>query len=501
MTLRSTFFSTNELAVNERTDLGSNVPPYLGSTRYPEGQFRLLTLMLSEDAALEVAYRATNVIPYEKAARFPAYDERGVPRRNPRIKIDIGAVFFDGTRPSDEERESASYSIAYVQISGVPNSIRRVGQTAGLVAKIYYTNGRTAYGGSATGCEPVTWSSSAPGIVAIDKDFGNIVAKAAGQATITVTTTRTTAGGVPATASRVVRVESIPATYMNTVSQQYQNYFATYIQQLTEHDLSLSLVDASASAVKATSFQRNFKAVWPVTAATLVTDLHSSQPQFSPASTYRASNGLSASKSVAVDINFQNRNTGDMFPLTYSWNFSGDEMKALLGADLSSYGEDVKLAERVFSVLRIDYQTANRTYTVIGNGGVSATEAFQREALVVKKADANRGVHIELTAYLANVATTGSNDGPQFVKGSGTTRLLVVPDAADDGAITGAMWMAQKASSSSTGNNTNNGGSTNTNTNTNNGGSSSGEGGGGGGGCSVFGLGLLGAVVLFLKRR
>lgn len=494
-----TFFGNQVLADNILT---ASIPPHIGSSLTSEDK-RLQTLLLDEAEDLLESYRATNAIPYAtERYNFPRYDQQGTDRWENQANLDIGAIAFRGTRPGNNENPITTYTIQSVTMSGIPNTLKSVGTTASLIAIVRYSNGRTAYGGDAAGCEPVTWSSSAPAIVAIDSKLGNIIAKAAGQAVITVRTTRTTAGGVQATASRVVRVESIPATYMNTISQQYQNYFATYIEQLSEHDLSLSLTDASASAVKASSFQRNFKAVWPVSTATLVTDLRSSTPTFTTASAYSTSDGLSSSKNAAVTINFQNRNTGDIFPLVYSWNFSGDEVKALLGSDLTGQAANAALAAKLFGALRIDYQTATRTYPVIGSGGVSASEAYQYGALALTKADADRGVHVEITAYLANVAATGSNDGPQIVKGAGTTRLLVVPDGADDGAITGTMWMAQKASTSSTGDTNNNEGSTNTNTNT--GGNTSGSeesGGGGGGGCSVFGLGLLGTVVLFMKRR
>ena len=177
-----------------------------------------------------------------------------------------------------------------------------------------------------------------------------------------------------------------------------------------------------------------------------------------------------------------------MFPLTYSWNFSGDEIKALLGSDLTGQAVNSSLAEKLFSVLRADYQTPTRTFTVIGSGGVSATEAFKSGALVLTKADSDRGVHVELTAYLANVQATGNGDGAQLVRSAGTTRLLVVPDGADDGAITGTMWLVKSSSSPAT-------------PSSNLDGEKSSGGDGGGGGCSSLSLGLLGAIVLLLKRR
>ena len=491
----ATFFGDNVLAVNEWT---ATIPPYIGSTLSGSERKRLETLALNEAKDLPEASRATNIIPYTTDRyNFPRYDQRGRDRWANQADLDIGPVYFDGTRRGDSTQPITTYTIQSITMSGIPNTLKSVGTTASLIAIITYTNGRTSYGGSAANCEPVTWSSSASSIVYVHPEQGYIIAKAPGTATITVKTNRTTAGGVQASASRVVRVEAIPATYMNTVSQQYQNYFITYIEQIAEHDLSLSLVDASASSVRASSFQNNFKSVWPVSSAALVTNLKTSQPYFTTATSYSTNDGLKASKNAAVSINFQSLKAGDIFPLMYSWNFTGDEIKALLGADLTGQAANAALAQKLFNALRIDYQTANGTRTVLGSGGVSASDAMSAQALALSKADADRGVHIELTAYLANVAFSGSSDGPQLVKGAGSTKLLVVPDGASDGAITGTMWLAQKAAGSNTGGNTN--GNTNTNTNTNVNGNGSGS--GGGGGCESVTLGLAGALLLFMLKR
>ena len=491
---KSTFFTTSVLDDNI---IDSEHPPVIGSTLADEGQIRLQTIMLSEDITLEDDNRATNIIDTSYSASFPRYDERGADRWATGAALDIGAVMFDGTVPGPGPAPIDSYTIASVMISGIPNTLRSIGQTASLIAFIRYTNGRTAYGGDDTGSEPVTWSSSNQNIVRIDQK-GNITALATtpnnSYVTITVSTKRNSSTGSPATDSRPVRVLG-QYSYLN-VSSVYQNYFSQYNQELAEHDIALSLADVNSSSVKSTSFQRSFKAAWEADSASQITDLTSSTPSFNTLTSYNAS-GYTPSKRAAANINFQNRSNGDVFPLVYSWTFSGSEIKSLLGYDLSQKTLNANLADELFKSLRIDFQGASRTFQVVGGSGVSAKDAYTNQALTMTKADGNKGVNISLTAYLANVNASGNDsDGPQLM-GSGSRKLLVVPDGTNDGAITGSMWMIQKGSSSGGGDNDNPSPNPNPSPDNNN---NSGSGGGGGGGCSSLGLGLLGLLFIFRRR-
>ena len=499
---RSDFFGTNTLDTNG----------IIGSIGYTEEEIQLLTLMLSEDEHLALADRATNAIPYSRRYSFPQLDQRGVDRYASGNDLTIGAVNFDGDNPNPNDDDPGStYTISTVMMSGIPNTLRSIGQTASLTALIRYTNGRTAYGVPydastvAVGEERVRWTSSSNNTVKIDKN-GNITALATtpnnSYVTITVSTVRNAASGNPATYSRPVRVTG---QYSNmNVSTEWQNYFTNYVQEITEEDISLMLVDASTSTVKSSSFQRNFKNIWDVTTATQITDLTSSTPSFTTQKSYKASDGLVNSKNAAVNINFQNRTDGDIFPLTYTWNFSGEEIKAILGSDLSGTTSlNSTVAENLFKALRIDFVGSSNIWQVIGGSGVKAKDAFSNDALTLTKADAGRGIRIDLTAYLANVKASGSNDGPQLIKGSGSKSLLIIPDGSSDGAISGTMWMVQ---SSSTKNNSGNGnqgdGDGNQNQGSNNN-TSSGDGGGsgGGGGCNSMSFGLLGLALILMKRK
>ena len=159
-----------------------------------------------------------------------------------------------------------------------------------------------------------------------------------------------------------------------------------------------------------------------------------------------------------------------------------------------------ELVDTIFSTLRLDFQGVTTSSPVIGSGGVKASEARAAGALTLEKSSAEKGLKVELTAYLANVSTSTSsgtassaNDGPQLISSAGT-KLLVVPDGSgNDGAIYGTMWAASGGNSNSNSNNTNN------NTNNNNGASSSG--GGGGGGCNAGLLSWIAAGIFIFARR
>ncbi len=491
---KATFFGdAAELAVNPTGT--ENQPPVIGYID-DEQTVYLLTIMISEDVTLPLADRATNIIPFARryTLNISQYDQQRVDRFASGNDLSLGATYAYKNVSEGGGTTTTEYPIASITMSGIPNTLKSIGQTASLVALIRYTNGRTAYGipegqTKTDGLEYVTWSSSLPSVVYIDKN-GNLTARAVGTAIITVRTNRETAGGVYATASRPVTVSGI-YSYMNVV-ESFQTYFSSYIEQIAEHDIALSLVDANSSMVRASSFQRNFSDVWDSSASQVTEITAASSPTFTTYTTYNNTEGLKASKNAGVNINFQQRQDGDLFPLMYSWNFTGEEIKALTGSDLSSTATITStVATTLFDKLRIDFQGSSVTCTVIGPDGVSVAEAIDAGALVLTKADGGRGLHVELTVYLGNIAATGVGDGPQLVKSSGANMLLIVPDGTSDGAINGTMWMAQKGSSSST-QPTPVTPTPTTPTTTS---------GGGGGGCESLGLGMIGAVIVFTLRR
>ncbi|MBQ6970757.1 MAG: hypothetical protein IJP86_00190 [Synergistaceae bacterium] len=444
---KSTFYSGNVLSENLREDLGGEIPPYVGSSR--AGQVRLLTLMLSEDASLPLTDRATNIIPYSRRTSFPDTDERGVSRTagGEDIALDVGACFFDGTRYSDKKTPVAAYTISRVEISGIPNNLRRVGQTASLIAKVYYTNGRTALGGNGDGEEPIEWTSDKPNIIRINKDTGDIVVLSftPGETyvTITATTIRTDLNGARISSSKPIKVTEYTASYLNT-SPELMNYLQGYTEQLTEYDISVRLSDADNSAVNSAGFQAAFADTWNATASQVM-DLTAASIEFDTRTGYTASDGYALpSGKAGVSLTFSGLGTGDIFPLIYTWDFTASELAGLLGFDMAGREITSSLADEIFTRLRIDFEGSGSSRAVIGGSGVKASDAMTAGALSLTKTSGS-GLHAELTAYLANVTASGLNDGPRLVDG-----LLVVPDGSgNDGAITGTMWMAGKTSSQS----------------------------------------------------
>ena len=500
---KSTFFGDNELAVNARTDLGGSIPPYIGSSR--AGQVRLLTLMLNEAETLPLVDRATNVIPFSRRTSFPNNDERGVSRVSggAEIALDVGACFFDGTRASPSPEVIDSYEISRIEMGGIPNNLRRVGQTASLLSKIYYSNGRTVFGGNGVNEEPVEWTSDKPTIIRINKDTGDItvlnVTPGNTYVTITVKTLRTNFAGAQLSNSKPIRVTEYTYSYLNTTPT-ILNYIYDYIEDIAEYDISLTLPDVNSSYVSTSSFQSAFSSAWSGVSASQVTDISDGSLTLTKSSGYTSTDGMKSIKNAGVNVNLRNRKTGDLFPMTYTWLLSGKDIENLLGYDLSESAITDELADSIFSAMRLDFQGMSATLPVIGNGGVKASEARSAGVLTLNKADGEKGLSVELTAYLANVSSSGGlsasaskNDGPQLISSNGR-KLLVVPDGSgNDGTIYGTMWAAGKADGASTPNGGGNSGS--------NGTSPKSSSGGGGGGCSAFGLMMSGALLMFMIRR
>lgn len=504
---KETFFSGNILAVNARSDLGSDIPPYLGSTLSTRS--RLMTLMLSEDVALPLADRATNIIPYEQRTRFPEIDERGVTRypTTAQILLDIGACFNDDTNIISEDKTLAAYTISRIEMSGIPNNLRRVGQTASLIAKIYYTNGRTALGGTGENEEPVEWSSDKPNIISINKDTGDITVLSFTPGntyvTITVKTLRSNSSGAQLSDSQPIKVTEYTYSYLNT-SPTLMDYLQGYVEQLTEYDISLQLADVNSSAVNSSSFRSSFANIWGNVTVSQVTTIADNSLTFSTLKTYSASDGYALTSGKAgVNINFTGLNEGAIFPLVYSWTFSGSELQSILGYNMAGKTLTPSVADEIFSAIRTDFKGISSSWPVIGSGGVKASEAMSAGALKLTTADGGKGLSAELTAYLANVTASATSiassyNGPQIVDGK-----LIVPDGeGKDGRIYGAMFMAGKPASSQT---TETGTSTNTgtdsgtsiNTETENGVSGS----SGGGGCESFGAVLSSVAIIFMAKR
>ncbi|MBQ9419743.1 MAG: hypothetical protein IJU31_05125, partial [Synergistaceae bacterium] len=505
----ATFYSDNTLADNE---VSGTVPPKIGATVATGGQVRLQTIMLKENENLALDLRAVNIIPWRSARfRFPRFDERGVDRRDPGVDLDIGPVFFGPiTKDSDDKYR---YEISRVILSGVPNEIRRVGQTASLVAKVYYSNRTTAYGGNGDNEEPVTWSVSPTGYLKIS-DTGVITALrvTTGQTyvTITVSTTRMNSAGEYATDTARVKIDpDLNFSDLNTSPELTNSDANTILRDLRndfeEYNMGYGLVDKSTDTVSSDTFQSTFGTLWQASSASLVSTFTSSSVNFSTA--YTASDGYTPAKGAGFTVSFAGVKTGDIMPIVFPWKMSGSELQTALGSKLyASVEQDLSMAyqyntpinysvaEDIFSALRFEFNGKSNSFPVLsGDSGISVTNAMEAGALALEPNDSGKGLLIKLTAYIANVQTSNAGNfynasenynGAKLIEGSGK-KLLVVPDGSDDGEIYGTMWLAQKYSSSSA--------STTSSTQKTSSNTSSGGGDSGGGGCSGIrneGLGI-----------
>ena len=455
MTTKQSYFGDNELAVNFVSD---GIPPSIGSS-LGTGKVTLLTLMLNEASTLPAEDRATNMIPYDRKSSFPELDGRGTTRailgpNGERIPFDIGATALGISNTGGGSGEVAAYSVVSIQMSGVPNELRRVGQTASLVAKVYYSNGREAYGGTGENEEPVKWSSyPSDYYVHIDENTGDLVVlrttsspESSTYVTVTVETVRTDSSGNTFKDSQYIKITEGDFAYLNTSPLYAVTYLRELINDFIEYNIGFGLADTSSSTVTSSTFQSNFENLYQ-TSAFQVYDLTTTEPHLTIAGNYPASGSFVAAKDKGVNINFPGRQTGDIFPVIYTWNFTGAELEKLVGYDLltTSFKNDAALAENLFNVLKLEFQGAEGTLPVIGAGGVSAREAVESGVMALNNSGGDKGVQIELTAYVANVAS-GESNRAQLVSSDGS-RLLIVPDGVPyDGRIYGTMWLAQDES-------------------------------------------------------
>ena len=518
----STFYSTNKLDDNI---ISETIPPKIGSTLAAMGQIRLQTIALSEDKNLALDLRAVNIIPYRSARfRFPQYDERGVDRRAPGIDLDIGPVYFGPIDiPSSDKHP---YEISRIILSGVPNEMRRIGQTASLIAKVYYTNRMTVYAGNADGEEPVTWSVSPTGYLSITNDGVITALRLTTQenyVTVTVRTQRPNSLGEYA--SDVARVKIVESDFGEfNISPEPTNSDAKQILRdlrydFTEYNMGYGLIDRTQEEVYSDVFKGIFGDLWSATPSVVSSFTNS---EVNLATAYNSSDGYTPSKGAGFTVSFAGVNTGDLAPVVFPWKFSSLELQEALGSKIYAnvlpdieaaytYGVPISYsaAEEIFSALRFKFEGKYISLPVIGDDAVSISDAIDAKVLQLEPVDGGRGLLVKLTASIANVYSSGSevagstnSSGAKLIN----NKVLVIPDGSDDGEIYGTMWLTQNSGVST---------SSKTTTSTTTGKTSdSGLGGssGGGGGCasvrseelgvrSVLLLALGFGLVAFKKRR
>ncbi|MBR1671614.1 MAG: hypothetical protein IJ702_01670, partial [Fretibacterium sp.] len=249
-------------------------------------------------------------------------------------------------------------------------------------------------------------------------------------------------------------------SYTNVNEKVWQQLSVAYAGQLA----GLTFVDANPDdVVNTTAFQKAFKDIWRVSRVDQVTAITDS-------AAFTTGPKTGSTKRPGIEVSLANSTQGELLPLKYHWSYTWKELSDMLGVEVDSR-EDV-LA--LLSALRVNFQAVNSSTTlpVVGTAAdfaaiqsIDAGDAYGKKALEVDSATG--GLTFSLTSYLANVRSTGANDGPQFV-GTDNASLLIVPDGVEsDGKIAGTMWMTAEK--------------------TDKGGTGDGE---GGGGCDAAGLGL-----------
>ncbi|MCR5347829.1 MAG: SYNERG-CTERM sorting domain-containing protein, partial [Fretibacterium sp.] len=378
-----------------------------------------------------------------------------------------------GKGQSDDPEDSGR--VYYIQISGLPNTLRKVGQTASLFAYGYDIHGNVINRNVS-----VTWKSSNTGVAYFDSETsGNIFIRNLGKTTISAATS----SGLEDSVELEVTDET---SYTNIHAGVWQR-LGYYNTELSAQGMALTFADADPASVTASAFQSDFKKQWNSTASQVTTLTNASEVNF------YSRPARAGDIRPGVNVAVTGREKGEVLPMEYTWTYSYDELSELLNRSVTT----PPTAEELGKVLTIDFETfSGASVPVLVGGaapqagaalcsaqvGVSAVDAATTEAFSINKS--SNGVAIHLTAYLANVQDT-NNTGAQLVQ-----RLLVVPDGVADNGISGTMWMSKKAESSS-----NNGDGS---------GNENGGGGGGGGGCRATGLGLavlLLALPLLAQRK
>ncbi|MBR0094899.1 MAG: hypothetical protein IJP91_06430, partial [Synergistaceae bacterium] len=457
----STFYSTNVLDDNI---ISETIPPKIGSTLASMGQIRLQTIALSEDKNLALDLRAVNIIPYRSARfRFPQYDERGVDRRAPGIDLDIGPVYFGPIDiPSSDKHP---YEISRIILSGVPNEMRRIGQTASLIAKVYYTNRMTVYAGNADGEEPVTWSVSPTGYLSRTNDGVITALRLTTQenyVTVTVRTQRPNSLGEYA--SDVARVKIVESDFGEfNISPEPTNSDAKQILRdlrydFTEYNMGYGLIDRTQEEVYSDVFKGIFGDLWSATPSVVSSFTNS---EVNLATAYNSSDGYTPSKGAGFTVSFAGVNTGDLAPVVFPWKFSSLELQEALGSKIYAnvlpdieaaytYGVPISYsaAEEIFSALRFKFEGKYISLPVIGDDAVSISDAIDAKVLQLEPVDGGRGLLVKLTASIANVYSSGSevagstnSSGAKLIN----NKVLVIPDGSDDGEIYGTMWLTQNS--------------------------------------------------------
>jgi hypothetical protein len=305
-------------------------------------------------------------------------------------------------------------------MSGIPLTMKTVGQTCSLTAVVYFQNGTHSFN------EAVNWRSTNPSVAAIDQ-YGNMYSYGKGTTKIVVSTERPAADGQPAVDSADLVIENDMMNYMNIFPDVRRN-LAEFNSGLQDRGVQLYFLDSDPAELKQSSFSSQFLSAYGVEGFQIseITDEH--DPQFiTSASGGRSASQLKPSAGISMKTL---TSAGGLVPLRYTYNLTNDETSAILGRTLESVQESdiVELFDDV-SVEFVDENGESRT--IIGSGGgITVSDAISGKSLSY---DLTNSLRLQFDVLMGDAEHTGRL--PEYMVGN----KIILADNSANGNIEGQM--------------------------------------------------------------
>jgi predicted outer membrane repeat protein len=359
-------------------------------------------------------------------------DARGVGRPVPQAggNCDVGAFERgDGVIPPYPPTGDL---IAYVTMSGIPNTMIKIGQTCSLTALVYYQNG------TASNYEPVTWSSSNSRVASIDQ-YGNLVSLSQGTTRIGVSTDRLDVNNRHAEDFADLTV-SEEWSYTNIHPDVWRR-LENFNDSLRQYAEQVYFLDDDPENVKKASFADAFKSAYGVTAFQVSEFSNASAVNFDSKASYTGNNWSSVKPSIAVSIGVPSGG-GALVPLKFTYSLSWDEVNVILGREAARARDVTRIDDitQLFGSFKLVFEDAGGTVTPVVDGdgefGVAASKALSSGALDLT--NGNNGLTLSLVTLLGDVKSAGDGK-PTLIDGR-----LVVADGAADGTAGGSLWLLKR---------------------------------------------------------
>ena len=456
-------FGTNDLANNPVDGTSIDV----GSDHRPKRFLETVALADSTESSINPALdqiagdAARNLFQ----TYFPGSshtDQRGYARPNDADGFsDIGAFESEsGTPGGPYPPGPVTGSIAFVRMSGIPLTMKTVGQTCSLTAVVYYQNGTHSFN------EKVSWQSTNPSVATIDQ-YGNMYSYSRGSTKIIVTTERPAANGQPASDSADLVIENDMMNYMN-IFPGIRQRMGAFNSRLQDRGVQLYFLDSDPAELRQSSFSSQFLSAYGVEGFQIEAISDDHDPQFITSA--RGGRGAAELKPSAGISMKTLKSAGGLVQLRYTYNLTSEETSAILGRTLETVQESdiVELFDDV-SVEFVDEKGESRTVMGGGTGGIQVSDAISGKALSY---DLTNSLRLQFDVLMGDAEHTGRQ--PEYMIGD----KIVLADNSANGNINGQLSLVTDKSISVGGD-----------------GSGSGSGGGGcSGGAAPMALALLTAA-------